>query len=806
MQNADSPGLEEVVVQAQRRTESEQTVPLSIAVVRAEQLQQKAALSLEDLNHLAPNTQLEHVGLFRGAASFSMRGNGTSGIESFADPAVAVFVNGVYQARNAIALNSTLDVDSIEILRGPQGTVWGRNAFSGALVLRTRRPELHDLSGSVRFDAGNFGRLNADAVGNFPLIDNKAAARIAVRSHQFDGYFTNSGVVSAAGAVDPNLRGDDIGEERHVYIRPSLRLTPNNRWDITLFGEVFRERSNANSAIDARYDPRVVTNALCGPVGSSPGTGYDCSTSVNETVGFPGSNPFGDARLGEPGDGSDPFRIGCSLCSEPQDQDMWSLTSEINYSTAAGVYTLTLSYSQVDEQIWSDTDGEAVDLFSSARWQDYETWSAEGHFVSDFSDRFDLVVGHFYFRDRYQTGQISFPQAAGPILNPATGAAFTVDNPLLSYGTNGYQRDSWAVYAQVDYHFTDALTGVLGGRYSYEKKYDAFGDPIVAIASSGVPAGSDWSSYPVRSGGPLFRGLQDDWSNFAPRVGLNYRLTDDIFLFTFWQRAFKSGGFNMNAGAAEVFFRPYGEEQVDNYEIGAKTQWLDSRLRANINLFYTQYSDLQRNVIQPNSSGTGIFTFTDNAADLTSYGVELALSAVPADGWLVYANVGWNRAYYTRFCADLDGAEISATPASGRAACGRVTQLATASAFRWLVDADYSDLEPVRAPKWDLSVGLARDFAVGDLGDISIGVSHSYASDMFVQVANYISRTDRRALNVTDASIAWHPASDSYRVTLWGKNLFDNVERLNMVPVANLFAFEHPTQPRTYGISAQFNF
>ena len=322
----------------------------------------------------------------------------------------------------------------------------------------------------------------------------------------------------------------------------------------------------------------------------------------------------------------------------------------------------------------------------------------EGHFVSDFSDTWDLVAGIFYFYDEYQTGQITFP--AG---NPAGNPVFDTNMTTLTYGSNGAKRDSWAAYAQVEWHFTDQLTGVVGGRYSYEKKYDAFGQPILSIASSGIPPGSDWSKYPIGTAptAVYFSGLEDEWDNFAPRLGLNYQASDDLFLFGFWQRAYKSGGFNMNANVAEVFFTPFGPEQVDNYEVGFKSEWLENRLRVNGNVFFAKYKDVQRNILRPAATGSGVITFTDNAADIDSFGVELETVFQATDALRLYANLGYLDAEYADFCAELDGAETTTTPQNGRSVCGDETTIATTSAFRYLTEVDWSDLELVRAPEWD---------------------------------------------------------------------------------------------------------
>ncbi len=164
--------------------------------VTGEQLNATGAATIESLNRLVPNAVIEHVGLFPTHASLSMRGVGYAGVESFTDPQVAVYVNGVYQARNATALTSAVDVDAIEVLRGPQGTLYGRNAFAGAVSVRTTRPDMDDQEASAQATLGTFGKQDFDLVVNQPLIEGLLAGRIAVRQHHLDGYLSQSAASS----------------------------------------------------------------------------------------------------------------------------------------------------------------------------------------------------------------------------------------------------------------------------------------------------------------------------------------------------------------------------------------------------------------------------------------------------------------------------------------------------------------------------------------------------------------------------------------------------------------------------------
>lgn len=792
-------GLEQIVVRSEKRVATQQTVPVPVSAFSGAALEREVAIDLQDFSSAIPNTQLENVGLFKHAAAFSIRGIGTSGIESFDDPHVAVFVDGIYQARNAMSLVSMLDIESVEVLRGPQGTLYGRNAFAGAIAVRSKRPDMDEVGGNLGVDVGNAGRVSVDLVGNLPLVEGKVAVRLASHFHRSSGFYENNGIIDAAGTVDPDIQGRRVAGDNYYLFRPSLRFTPNDRLDITLIGEIFRDRGDGGVASNQLFDPEVPTNAFCGPVGSAPGTGIDCPVSLFEILGFPGTNPFGDSVRGEPGDGSDPHEIGSNLPFSQQRQNRESIILDANYGTGFGSFNLLFNYAKARQAVSSEADGVNVDLFSTFRFDTYETWSTEFTFISEFSDWIDVIAGLFYFRDEYAAGPIQFTPPAGF----GGGMEFSLDNPALAYGVNAQQRETWAFYTQFDIHVTDQLTVVLGGRYSWERKFDVTNAPITPIAVSGIPAGSDFSEFPIGPNSRFFGPQSESWDSFAPRVGLDYQMTDDVLLFAFWQRAFKSGGFNNNSGSFEVFTTPVGQERADNFEIGMKSEWFERRLRLNINAFYSKFNSLQQTTQRPDpNTASGTAAFINNAADMKSYGIEVEFSALITEQLTVYGNAGFNKAKFTDFCADLDGPEFTADPASGRAVCGDVTQLVSGL---WLAEVDYSDLVPVRAPKWQLRTGFTYDFPAGNMGTFTLGSNISYTSRLFVSTLNS-ARSDRRPVFMINANINWESPDGNYRISVWGKNLNNDVERLGMIPVATLWALAQATRPREYGVSVYVDF
>ena len=774
--------IEEIIVTTKRgTTENVQEMAEAVTAFVGPSLEREFAVTLEDLNHAIPNVQLEHVGLFQAAASFSMRGIGTAGIESFADPNVSVFVDDVYYSRNAVSLLDLFDIESVTAFRGPQGTLYGRNAFAGAIVVRTKRPELESQDFELHVDVGNHGRQNVGVVGNMPLGD-KAAFRIAANYHELAGFYRNDGVVvesyepfvagSLVTRIDEDKKGDRENGERSILIRPSVRFEPNDAWRIDVIGEYWEDKGDGTGNWSQCYEP----NSFPPPLGTGPSGTPD----VHTVFGFPCKDPFGDPRFDIEGDGSDPYEVGFEMSPNQTEQEIWGITLDTSYETDAGTFTFIANHREVEEDIVSDTDGFNWELFASSRVQEFESTQFEGRFATTINDNIDLLAGVFYLQDEYVVQQFLWIFADSNLFG---GAGFGRDNPAMSWGSNEQERTSVAGYAEADWHFNEQWTLNLGARYSHEEKDNVFGmaindsvcpagtTPQTALCN-GVPfSGTDATDFTDIDPSVRFGPVDESWNSFSPRVGLEYRVNDSVMLFGFWQRAFKSGGFVNNAGTLEVFSSPYDDEQVDNYEFGIRSDLFDDRVRLNANVFFAEYKDLQRGVIRAANTSTGQETFTDNAAGADSFGVELTFSIVPAPGFNITGNIGYLDIEYKEFIADING-DGTAT--------------------------DNSGLDLVRAPKWDMSFGATYEFDLSDMGTLTLGTRLSYTDDLVLTTPNDVGY-NRDELTTLDAQAVWESASGQYRFSLWGKNITKNIERLGGTPVATLFAFAAPTQPRQYG-------
>ncbi|MDX1581516.1 MAG: TonB-dependent receptor plug domain-containing protein, partial [Alphaproteobacteria bacterium] len=342
--------LDVIVVQSEKREETQQTVPVSVTAVSGEALRRAFAQDFRDLTGAAPNVLLEPVGAFQNASSFFIRGAGSADIESAADPGIAVLIDGVYQGRTSTALVDFLDVEAVEILRGPQGTLFGRNAIGGAVLLRHNAPDVDDFSLSGSVLAGEYGRLDIKGVVNVPIVEGKFAARLAVKSTNFDGFYTNE------------FDDSDYGTQDRITILPSLRYE-NENMDITIRGEYARIRDGSN--------PNVPHNACRVDPATNPPTFL---TAPNDLIiDFASLFLGGEAAREFCADevSKDDFTINHDdFNGEGADFDIWGITGQVNYDIeGAGTVTYIGNYRDVDEDVFNDFDTTPLNLFETRRIQ-----------------------------------------------------------------------------------------------------------------------------------------------------------------------------------------------------------------------------------------------------------------------------------------------------------------------------------------------------------------------------------------------------------------------------------------------------
>ncbi len=405
-----STGLEDIVVTGRKRARSEalQATPVSITALSSAQLERAVSKDLTDVGRMTPNASLQPSAQ-RGVQNFAIRGMGVSGSTPSDEPAVGIFQDGVYWGSNYGALNELFDVEGVEILRGPQGTLFGRNVTGGAVTVRSARPT-QETYAKMMLGAGNGLMLEGSAVANLPVVTDTLAARVAVLTRRNEGLFRDE------------VRDRSYGQTSTFVIRPSLRWTPSPDADITLLGEFYHQYGD--SVVVRGVSPNTVPG---GPLTLPEKEGY-VTPSDYYTVS-PGDDGFSNVKV-------------------------YFAMLEANFNIGPGVLTSISGYRKVKARVLTDFDGTPSDGFLQGVSNDQHQWSSELRYAADLTDWLSMTAGAYYFDQSF-----SFAETRD------------LNNHAQLLGTRSMlDNSSFAAFAEVDIKPLPNFTVTLGGRYTEEKK------------------------------------------------------------------------------------------------------------------------------------------------------------------------------------------------------------------------------------------------------------------------------------------------------------------------------------------------
>lgn len=541
--------LEELVVTAQRRSGDLQTVPIAVTALDGEGLERRQILSTEDVFTEVPGLiGSNNVGQST-AVTFFLRGIGTTESIVTVDPAVGVYVDDVFIARQGVNNFALYDLERIEVLRGPQGTLYGRNSSAGAVKVVTKEPEF-ETTGRVNVGFGNYGQLFARGSFNTALVDDKLAVRVNLMKQEHDGYSDNL----------------TLGTE----------VNTKNFWGGRI-SALYQATDNLRFILTADYmedDSDSVYPANTQPLPSEPS--------------FRGLfDIFSDTRQNNLGESS-----GVALTA------VWDL----NETTTLKSITAVRETIQVYNLDLSDSINPIYELFTD---NDSDQISQEFNLTGSFNDgRFDYTSGLYYFEEESD----SFLGNEFNLRVPVGGGNF-ITIPTI-YNEQYLQTDveSYAVYGEVTWNVNEALSVFLGGRYTTEEKTLAT-QFIVGASPPGFNATGGTLAFDTSTIEALGTPTDLDFNEFTPRVGINWAATDDLNMYASWSRGFKSGGWL----ARLVFPNPdelsnFPAEIVDSYEVGLKAELFGNRVRTNVAAFYTDFQDLFNTFTNVNGGFSGATT------------------------------------------------------------------------------------------------------------------------------------------------------------------------------------------------------
>jgi iron complex outermembrane receptor protein len=766
----------EIVVTAQKRSENVQDVPISIAAFSGDTLEKNNVVNLEGLGKITPNLNIAK-GAQTSYVRLAIRGIGAAS-NTTVEPSVAVFLDGAYVPRVGAVISSMLDMESVEVLRGPQGTLFGRNASVGAVSFHTARPKFGDLSGEVTGEIGNGDRYKASGYVNLPVGEN-AAFRFAGSQQWFKGYWHNELDDKQVGGTDDTiLRGSFRGEVGPV------------EW-------IFRadySKLSGDGATNIDFDRDSVSDAQ-----------WNFFSTV---LGAPDTD-LGDNDMNQ-------------FLTADVDDEQWGVNSTLSWDIGGGS-TIRLINNFRDwqnEQLDGDVIFTPAQILSRTGTFDSKSQNHELQFISPaeqwLDGRLDLVAGLYYFHEKYKQGERLHMNSQFCKIAPAPAVGLC--NAFLA--ANGGTKedatvqevkqtvDSYAAYAQANFHFTDQLFATVGGRYSKDKKDGSYDQQTNALLAN------------VRAAESLTLPDVDD-EKFTYRLGLNYEPNEDLLFFGSYSTGYKSAGYNSGAGSPSLTtvagqFRPerrvFDRETTENWELGAKTSWLDRKLTANLTFYRMNIKGFQDRAFDGTS-----FTVR-NAGNLRHQGFEFDGVAKLARNFSVLGSLAYLDSEFTDYdnAAGLPGCapRVIAGVPTIPAACQLLPNQGQTQ--------DLKGEKATFAPKWSGRIGFDWTGDIGSSGmswDLNSNVSFiSKHLGGLVNDANPQTIIDGYAILGARATL--NGKNDLWSVSLFGNNLLDkqyeagnlyqflgtNLGLNNGVFTGSTAVRRLHADPRTYGASATFRF
>jgi iron complex outermembrane recepter protein len=778
-------GLEELTVTARKRAERLQDTPVAVSAFSSADLKDADIRRINDISNQVPNLSYDATTETSGAARVNLRGVGNGDPILSDDPGVGIYLDGVYLARAQGTLFTVSDVERVEVLRGPQGTLFGKNTIGGAVNVITRKPELDDFFGTAEVRVGNYRRFDTRLSLNLPVVDERAAARLSFATATADGFTKNKGT------------GSDLDDDKLLGVRGQLLALPTDSLEVLLSLDHSREDRKPRGYKCKVSNPfPVAANAMTRPDLAATGTEFRSAPStaiVAQQVDVRGTGQ----QLANLATGANPF---LDACAQDELRDTRSVDSDLSYQRedlGTSGATATLSWS-IDENLslrsissWRRQELEQRRDFDATglRFVAQDAVDAGGEQQDQLSQELQLtgrgldgrlsyVAGLFWFSEKNadrgyigsSTGSTilfpsDFPNPSPLVVTPTTYDAFRLQ----------VENRSYAAFGQGTYDLTDRLSLTLGARLTAERKR-ARRDSVcqgVGLSPGGMCAATGQINF-------AFEGVSRS-KEISPITTLKYELSDAAQVYASWSRGFKSGGFNGRADSASLT-NELDDEKLTSYELGFKTLLFDDRLRVNGAFFHDVYEDIQLSIVRGNATTTQLEIFVTNAGRAEINGAELELRAIPTPGLELFSTAGVTHARYTEFDAPAD-------PADSR------------------IPDDPEDRSLPNTPAYTLNVGMSYLLPLGSLGDLRARSDWSVIGRSGADVVD--SRTLRRSKHgELDAQLAWMLPDGRTELVLFGSNLLDREHVVNGIDFGASFgnAVLVYNAPRTYGLEVRRSF
>lgn len=756
--------LEEITVTARKREENLQSTPIAVSAFTEKELEYRQITSTDSLSDITPNLTFDSAAPSSGsssAAQIFIRGIGQTDFTAVTDPGVGLYIDGVYMARSVGNVLDFLDVERIEILRGPQGTLFGRNTIGGAISIHSKRPH-EEKTASIKVEVGDDDMRNVTFKANMPITDT-LFSNVAIASKKRDGY------------VNRSFDGIDLGDDDSLAFRGSLLWDASEDVQVFLTADATKIRENGAPGVSGGVnDAQAFAHFGNALLASCTGI------SINPNFGI---NP-GPPSFPPPGGGSG----GAAGCVGPQsfddeytsngtfpvqsDLDVWGLSGEISWSVSENFSIKSITaYREADMHSSRDGDHTPANIFATMDFFEQEQFSQEIQFAGTLNDNVNWLLGLYYFQEE------------GFNENPVT-------LPVGSIRSGGiFDNESEAIFFQTTIDITEQLALTLGIRNTKDTKNfkpdqislgDAsatgfFNPTWPGFAGFYLPPGSS-GNPPLAAGTRLatFANFEEEFDDTNSMINLSYQWTDDLMVYATYSEGFKSGGFDQRFTALTAVPSSFQPETVDSYEVGMKGDFFDSTLRLNLAVFHTDYNDLQiiiRESFNP-------ITFNGGKAEID--GFELELTWVPTDNWFITAATGYVDADYVELSSRVLNNNTPVLPGNSLS----------------------------NTPMWSASLGIAYTTEIGDWATVTPRIDWSFHDEQYNDAVNepLLFQDDYYLLN---AAVSMETLDGKWEAVLAVKNIEDEtylVTGNSAFGTAAAYTEQVYNRPREWSLSVQYNF
>lgn len=760
-------GIEEVIVTARKREESAQSIPVAVSAISGKDLQAAGVVTVEDLSSKVPSLSIGSApSQGKSSPSFMIRGQRQSSGGIYVDQSVGLYMGDIPIARPLGMNQSLYDMQSVEVLKGPQGTLFGRNTTGGAILFKPNRPT-DEFEGYVSGTVGNLGTFNEEVMVNQPLGD-RAAIRVAGSAMRSDGYVTDV------------INGDKLGGDDSKSYRVSLSLNPMDKLDSLFVYSRYMENSQGTpyKLNKINNSPTSLFNLPASAIGVPvPGA------TVADLFGYNGANSLPNLLAAQQARGYYETASGVEAFTKVV---TWDIANTTSYELSDALTLKNIvGYRNVTSNSSDDLDGSPLAILHVQEVNDMHQFSEEFQLLGK-ANNLDWVAGAFYFSEE---GRMDWPsiQIAPtptsifalfglPTLAPGT-APDPFDWPAYSDNAFSAKNTSASVFAQGTFHLDSLLEGLsttIGARYTSDKRESTgLGHTPTAcriVDASGVPLPLDQCSISAD------KSFTEPTGTFS----LEYKVVPKTLVYAAVRRGYRSGGINGSATSQAIIDVPFKPEIITDVEFGAKSDWHlgDMPVRTNLAVFSSDYKDIQR--LDSKKIGNTIVSSLANAASATIQGGELEVTLLPTDNLQLTGFASVISAKYDKYDAlNSQGQPVDKS------------------------DAPFGQV-PAHSYSGTARYSLPIDFA---MGEVSVQVNYTWTDDYAWQDA--LNEDGTPSYGLWNLGADWQRVMGSdFDVSLFMRNALGkeySAAGFSLLPDLS-YSGAIPSEPRTYGAQLRYRF